>query len=225
MVMVEDVQEVVARYMFTGELEKFTTFLDNPSNHPSGSWRTQCSVPLDMARWGQVSRTFREVCLEWRKGEMESMMGFLLRHALDRAFDLCDRDCYPYYGAVPVVSTVTHALFLQRQEVVAVHFSRIGAKRKHTLEAWVAVPKMDGRKLSDSWKTQTPRCGWKFMSKMRDGEAEKWMKWMRSERKALHWWFRDMAARLMDPESTANTDLPATMWPDANMWPDGRVFV
>ena len=40
MPMIVDVQQVVDRYMFTGELEKFTTLLDRSSNHPSGSWRT-----------------------------------------------------------------------------------------------------------------------------------------------------------------------------------------
>jgi hypothetical protein len=124
-----------------------------------------------------------------------------------------------------------HVLCLQRHEVVAVKFRRAGEKRSHQLYAWMEVEDWNGVSfVNDTWKTKTPRCGWKMMSKMRGREIEEWLEWMRCERRAMNWWFRDMAARLMDPSSAGedgedNTDLPATMWSDADMWPDGRVLV
>lgn len=224
MVMFEDVQQVVAGHVFTDYLHT-STVLAVPAVHPGGMWRTVCNVPLDLATLAQVSRKFREGCRAWRKREMEKMVGVVLNHALDRAFDLCDRDCYPYKG-VPPFSNMQHVLCLQDHEVVAVKFRRTGVKYKHELDAWMEVEDWNGAFfISTVWTAKTPRFGWKMMSKMRDGELKKWRKWMRCERRAMNWWFRDIAARLMDPSASANTDLPATMWPDANIWPDGRVFV
>ena len=228
--MLQDVQEVVAGHLFTGLLHT-STVLAVPAVHPGGMWRTVCNVPLDLATLAKVSRKFREGCRAWRKREMEKMVSVVLHHALDRAFDMCQRDCYPYYGGPPLMTNMQHVLCLQAHQVVAVKFRRTGKKRAHELDAWMEVEDWNGLTFyTDTWTTLTPRFGWKMLSKMRGREIDKWQKWMRCERRAMHWWFCDKAAKLMDPSSAgdglpANTDLPATMWSDADMWPDGHVVV
>ncbi len=198
--MIVDVQQVVAGYMFTGALDKFTKLIDSPSNHPSGSWRTQCSLPLELARCSAVSRTWRKECLEWRKKEMTKMMEDVCGKAVDRAFDLCDRDCYPYRGRIPAESKVQHALFLQRQEVVAMHFRRHGAGRSHVLTARVSVPTQFGRYYYTEGYSpiQTPQCGWKLMQRMSESEVEEWQTWYTAERKALYAWILDKAVAVTD---------------------------
>jgi len=213
-----DVQQVVALHLFTGALHVSTT-LRVPALHPGGMWTTLCNVPAEMATLAQVARKFREGCLAWRKKEMEKMVGFLLKHALDRAFDLCDRDCYPYYGSPPACSNMEHVLCLQEHEVVAVKFKRTGKGRSHKLRAGMEVQDWNGVSfVSKTWTTKTPRSGWKMMSKMSGKEVDEWQAWMRCERRAMNWWLRDMAVTLMDRSSAgdgreANTDLPATMYP------------
>ncbi len=224
-----DVQEAVAGHFFTGGLHVSTT-MAVPAVHPGGMWRTICNVPPEMATLAKVSRKFRQGCVAWRKRAMEKMVGPLLEHALERAFDMCDRDCYPINDSPPWFSNVQHVLCLQRHEVVAVKFRRAGSERSHSLYAWMEVEDWNGNlHITDTWTTQTPSCGWKLMSTMKEREIKKWQKWVRCERRALNWWFRDKAVKLMDPSSAgddpANTDLPATMWSDADMWPDGRVLV
>ena len=196
--MIVDVQQHVTRYMFTGELEKFTKLLDKPNNHPSGSWRTQCNVPLDIVRWGQVSRKFREVCLEWHKGEMEKMMEYLWGETLKEVFDLCDRDCYPIMSGPSLVSTLEHVLFLQWKEVVSVVFKRTGTKNKHVLQTWVVVPERAGfMHVSEVWTTKTPRYGWKMISTLCCGDLRKWQDWVDVHRSELHVWIRKMTTGLM----------------------------
>lgn len=126
--MLQDMQQVVAGHLFTGLLHT-STVLAVPAVHPGGMWRTVCNVPLDLARLAQVSRKFREASLEWRKREMAKMVSVVLLHALDRAFDMCQRDCYPYYGGPPMLTNMQHVLCLQAHEVVAVKFRRTGVKR------------------------------------------------------------------------------------------------
>jgi hypothetical protein len=223
--MQEDVQQVVAFHLFTGALHVSTT-LRVPAVHPGGMWTTLCNVPAEMATLAQVSRKFREGCLAWRKKEMEKMVGFLLEHALERAFDMCDRDCYPYYGSPPASSNVEHVLCLQRHEVVAVKFTRTGVRRSHHLHALMEVEDWNGVSfVTETWTAKTPRCGWKLMKNMKGREIEEWKKWMRCERRAMNWWFRDKAATLMDPTADVRVHLPSTMLPDRNIWPDGRVYV
>ena len=134
---------------------------------------------------------------------MEKMMEYVWGEALHGAFNLCDRDCYPYHGTLPLMSSYTHALLLERQEVVSVVFKRTGAKKKHLLGVWVMVSKMPGSvKLSDVWTTRTPRCGWKMKSVMRGGELTKWIDWVDVESPKLLTWIRDMAAGLMMTDTT-----------------------
>jgi len=205
-----DVQQVVAGHFFTGDLHVSTT-LRVPSMHPGGMWTTLCNVPAEMATLAQVSRKFREGCLAWRKKEMEKMVGVMLKHALERAFDLCDRDCYPYHGSPPEVSNMEHVLCLQRHEVVAVKFRRTGVRRSHKLHAWMEVEDWYGVSfVTNKWTAKTPRSGWKMMSKMRGKEIDEWKKWMHCERRSMNWWFRDIWGGVGC--LPANTDLPATMY-------------
>ena len=203
----EDVQQVLAVYLFTGELHTSTT-MRIPGIHPGGLWTTLCNVPLDKATLGQVSRKFREASREWRRREMEKMVGVMLNEALDHAFDLCDRDCYPAKGGPPAFSYVEHALCLQRHELVAVKFRRTGVQRKHELVSWMTGEDWNGASfLSDEWTTKTPTVGWKKTAQLEDDELEEWREWMRCERRALHWWFKETAEVLLDPESTAAADV------------------
>jgi hypothetical protein len=207
--MIVDVQQVVAGYMFTGRMHEITTPPSCQSGDlPSGSWRSVCNVPLDIAKGAQISRKFRKVFLEWREREMEKMMDDMFKKAVEKAFDLCDRECYPVVGAVPVLSTVVYTLEVQRQDVVLLEFVRHGTKKKHCLTATVMAPVACGWvKTSDMWMKKTPRSSWKFMSQLRGQELVKWQTWEYASRLELLAWIREQAWWLMDPFPTITHSL------------------
>ena len=76
--MILDVQQVVACFVFAGALKRSTVEvrLATP-HHPSGSYKTQYTVPPETLKCALVSKVWQEAFLQWHKKEVGKMMEVL----------------------------------------------------------------------------------------------------------------------------------------------------
>lgn len=190
--MLVDMQLMMTARIFAGKPESFHT-CTSLLMPPSGVYKTHCNVLDETRKCALVSRLWQKEFREWRRKELEKVFEGMLVGALDGAFDMCDRECYPYKTGPPLVSTLQHELYLQGIKVFAVTFRRTGAKFRHSLLARVShdVPTgmMDVREV---WRVKTPISGWKKMRLMSEQEIDQWNEWVHAERLALHAWIRSV---------------------------------
>ena len=190
MTMIVDAQLMMIARIFDGPLESFRVRVGF-QQVPSGTHRTHCNVPQQTGKCALVSRLWQETFREWRRKELAKVFETMLGVALDGAFDLCDRDAYPYKAPLPLLSTLEHVLYLQGIKVFAVMFRRTGVKFRHGLTAQLShdVPTVmvDMRKV---WRVKTPLTGWKKMALMSQEEVDHFNAWVEVEGKALHAWIR-----------------------------------
>jgi len=183
--MLEDVQLMMAARMFDGPLE-WSKEKVGGDPAPCGMYETRCRVPREQGMCALVSRLWQEKFREWREQEIEKCFDRMCFGLLRRVCDLCDREQYSWRNAyVPSVSTLEGVFFVQGVKVVTLRFERTGEKDRHELSTWVSTElKVSVRMV------ETPRCGWKSMRSMLDGELDEWIAWADAEFKAQHVWIR-----------------------------------
>jgi hypothetical protein len=205
--MIVDVQLMMEARIFAGPLESFRVCVEI-LHRPSGTYRMYCNVLEETRMCALVSRLWEDAFCPWCDKEMQKLFETMLVVALNGAFDLCDRESYPFKTGPPLVSTFEHVLLVQGIEVVAVCFRRTGKKNRHVLSTRVSQPERVGMvNVSEVWRVRTPRSGWKMLNLMLDEELDQWNAWLNVERKVLHVWIR----ALMGLESSVGPVLPTTV--------------
>ena len=190
--MIVDAQLMMMARIFDGPLDSFRVRVGF-QQVPSGMHKTHCNVPDEIGKCALVSRLWQATFREWHRKELEKVFEAMLVAALDGAFDLCDRDAYPFKGGVPLVSTLEHSLYLKGIKVFAVVFRRTGVKFRHGLTAQLSHDVPTGMvEVRKVWRVKTPLTGWKKMILMSEEEVDHFNAWVEVERKALHAWIRDV---------------------------------
>ena len=179
MEMGEDVQEVVARWVFGGEMERVSLRGTWVEFVEDSAWRTECLVGAGMQACGLLGRVWQAEFQKWKKTQVERATETMWRRSVEEAVDMCGRHRYPAEG-VSRESWLTCSLWVEGKEVVAGRFVRSGVMRRHALKTQV-------RKGGVS-------SGWWVNRSIREAWSSVWLGWDASD--ALDEWAAEQTAAL-----------------------------
>jgi len=153
----EDVQEVVARWVFSGRIPMETDWIGGGSEFvENATWETRVEVGA-VRMCGKVARLWRKELVAWREREAARRVEEIVRLAAEEAVGICARHRYQE-AVLPWQSWLVLRVSVEGQKVAEVRFVRQGSGRRHVLKT--QVERADGT-LSGWWQTATPKEAWK----------------------------------------------------------------
>lgn len=156
--MPDDVQEVVARWVFGGDLYTRTDWGWSTEFARDIAWATKVDVGAVLRMCGGVGRVWRKALVEWRSRQVARATQEMWGLAVAQAVDLVGRHRYPTRAdGVPAVTKVECALWVEGRMVVQGRFERTGEMLVHwlTAEVWRGEERESVR-----WRKETEADAW-----------------------------------------------------------------
>ena len=176
----EDVQEVVARWVFGCELVAVILLEERPEFVQEGAFSMHILRVEKMYACGGVGRVWRKEFQKWKKTQVERATEVMWTRAVEEAVDMCRRHRYHPARGVRRESWLTCWLWVEGKEVVQGRFVRVGTGQRHALKAQV----VEGGVESGWWVKRTMREAWSSV----------WLGWDASD--ALDAWAAEQTAAL-----------------------------